>query len=195
MSPDAPAFFVDYELCPSDTGAPRVSFAFRIGEHVLGDQDVELDARTMLGCVHSLLRHEGDRRDEALARTPLADLVPRLEVGVLLYSDPGMDAGRDWKRFLRFVALPPECATFFGWSVFLVEDSQRARLVWRDPRRSELGEAWLEHGELEAALRSFCAELALRIEGRQSLAPKSGERVKTNAAPLAAPISRRAGER
>jgi hypothetical protein len=194
MSPDAPTFFVDYELILSDPRTPRVGFAFRVGEHVLGDQDVEVDARAALDCLQTLLRHEADRRDDALARLPLEQLLPRLEIGVLVYSDPGVDAGSDWKRFLRFVALPRDGYGFTGWSGFLVENLERARLVWRDPARAQPCEAWLERGELEAALRAFCAELRSCIDARHSLVPQSGERLKASAFPAAVPASRRARE-
>jgi hypothetical protein len=181
MSPTAPTFFVDYELILNDTDRPRVGFAFRVGDHVLGDENVEMDARFALDCLRPILRHEADRRDDALARLPLAQLLQRLELGVLIYSDPGMDAGSDWKRFLRFVALPRECSTFAGFSGFLVEDLERARLVWRDARHAQPREAWLERGELEAALRAFRADLQSVVEARHSLAPKSGERLKADA--------------
>jgi hypothetical protein len=181
MSPPAPTFFVDYELIVNDTDSPRVGFAFRVGDQVLGDENVEMEARFALDCLRPILRHEADRRDDALARLPLAQLLPRLELGVLVYSDPGIDAGSDWKRFLRFVALPRECSTFAGFSGFLVEDLERARLVWRDPRHAQPREAWLERGELEAALRAFRAELQSVVEARHSLAPKSGERLKADA--------------
>ena len=189
MSPSAPTFFVDYELILNDTDRPRVGFAFRVGGQVLGDENVEMDARFALDCLRPILRHEADRRDDVLARLPLAQLLPQLELGVLIYSDPGIDAGSDWKRFLRFVALPRECSTFAGFAGFLVEDLERARLVWRDPRHAQPREAWLERGELEAALRAFCAELQSAVEARHSLAPKSGERLRADAALAEGPAS------
>ena len=194
MSPHAPTFFVDYELILSEGTVPRVGFAFRVGEQVLGDENVEVDARLALDCLRPILRHEADRRDDALARLPLHQLLPRLELGVLVYSDPGVDAGSDWKRFLRFVALPRECSPFAGYSGFLVEDLERARLVWRDPH-AQLREAWLELGGLEAALRAFCAELQSVVEARPSLVPKSGGRLRASGVPADLPESRRASER
>jgi hypothetical protein len=195
MSPDAPTFFVDYELISSDRGTPCVGFAFRVGEHVLGDENVEVDVRVALDAFRPILRHEADRRDDSLARLPLDQLLPRLEVGVFVYADTGVDAGSDWKRFLRFVALPRECSTFSGWSAFLVEDGERAWLAWRDPLKACLREAWLELGELESALRAFCSELESSLDGGHSLVPKSGERMKSSADLSEAPASRRAKER
>jgi hypothetical protein len=192
MSHDAPTFFVDYELIRSDVGSsPRVCFTFRVGEHVIGDDSVEVDARAVIAALRPILRHDSDRRDDPLAALPLAELLPRLEVGVIVYADPGMDAGSDWKRFVRFVALPRECATFKNWSGFLVEDGAHARLVWREPDRA-LREARLSPGELELALRAFAAELESAGDARHSLAPRSGERLKSSADLGEAPASRRA---
>lgn len=176
MAPDSPTFFVDYELSFDEVGTPVVSFAFRVGEHVLGDLDVELAVRSVRDALVPILRHEGDRRDDGLHQSPLEVALRRLEIGVLVYADPGLDSGSDWKRFLRFVVLPRQLSTFRGWSAYLLEDADGARLIWRDPGRAEPFEARLALGELEAALRSFHAELESQLDHPQSLVPHSGER-------------------
>ncbi len=189
----SPTFFVDYELGSSDSGAPLVSFAFRVGDEALGDANIDLGVRAVLDALAPILRHEGDRRDEALFPMSLEVLLRRLEVGVSIYADPGFDAGRDWKRFLRFLVLPPQLSTFRGWSAYLIEDEERARLLWRSPERADAREATLRLGELEAALRAFCAELEAHLERPYSLVPRSGERLKSDA-DIVVPASQRARE-
>jgi hypothetical protein len=193
MPPESPTFFVDYELGSGESGAPHVGFAFRAGERVLGDSAVEVEVRAVLDALMPILRHDGDRRDDALFALPLEALLPRLEVGVFVYSDPGIDAGSDWKRFVRFVVLPRQCNTFHGWSAYLVENELEARLVWRDPWRGQLGEARLALGEMEAALRAFCVELEASLEKPHSVMPRSGERLRSDAAIEVPPSARRRG--
>lgn len=179
MPPETPTFFVDFVLAADDAGSPRVGFAFRVDSQVLGDEDIDVNVRSVIDALTPILRHETDRRDVALMALPLEPLFRRLEVGVFVYADPGIDAGSDWKRFVRFVALPRECATFRGWSAYLVEDDEQARLVWRDPS-GKLGEARLVLGELESALRAFRAELEASLEKAYSVMPRSGERLKSD---------------
>lgn len=181
MPPDTPTFFVDYALGSSESGRPQVSFAFRAGQRLLGDGTLEVDLRSVLDALAPILRHEGDRRDVALGALPLESLFRRLEIGVLVYADPGVEAGSDWKRFVRFVALPRQCSTFHGWSAYLVEGDDHARLLWRDPHRGELFEARLALGEMEAALRAFCVELEASLDKPHSVMPRSGERLREGA--------------
>lgn len=191
MPPPTPTFFVDYELGTSESGAPQVGFAFRVGNSRLGDLNVEVGARAVLDALVPILRHDGDRRDDALYAMPRESLFRRLEVGVIIYADPGIDAGTDWSRFLRFVALPRQLSTFRGWSAYLIEDSASARLIWRDPERTELLEGTLAIGEMESALRAFGAELEAHLDKPHSLVPRSGERFKSDA-DIVAPASARA---
>lgn len=146
---------------------------------MLGDENVDVNVRSVIDALTPILRHETDRRDVALMALPLEPLFRRLEVGLFVYADPGIDAGSDWKRFVRFVALPRDCATFYGWSAFLIEDDEQARLVWREPS-GKLGEARLVLGELESALRAFRAELEAGLEKAYSVMPRSGERLKSD---------------
>ena len=93
---------------------------------------------------------------------------------------------------MRFVALP-QCSSLHGWSAYLLEDGDRARFVWRDPTRGELGEAWLTLGEMDSALRAFHAELDASLEKPHSVVPRSGERMKSDAAIEAPPSVRARG--
>jgi hypothetical protein len=170
---------IEHELDEVEGERPRVRCAFSVGEVLLGDADALSEAAALLGGVDVLLRHEGNRRSDELFAMPLERLFRHLEVGVFVYSDPGLDGGSDWQRYLRFLAVPREVAAFYGWTVFIVENGQLGRLVWRKPGHGELSQAFIEAGALDSALRAFSEELSSNLANRRSVIPVSGERVKS----------------
>lgn len=146
---------------------------------MLGDADALSEGPAMLGSLDVLLRHEGNRRNDALFALPLERLFRTLEIGVFVYADPGLDGGSDWHRYLRHLAVPREVATFSGWTAFIVENGQLGRLVWREPAHVELHQAFIEAGALDSALRAFSEDLSSSLANRRSVIPVSGERVKS----------------
>lgn len=162
------------EVCGAEGDAARVRCLCSVGVSPLGDPDVGWEAARLLSAVDVVLRHEGNRRSDELFVLPLERLFRHLEIGLHVHADPGLDYGSDWQRYLRFQAVPREAPTFAGWTVFVVENGQLGRLVWRAPGQSELQQAFVEQGELDAALKRLRMELLVK----RSVAPVSGERVK-----------------
>jgi hypothetical protein len=177
---------IEHELCEADGERPRVRCVLAVGDAVLGDDEALSDAVAVLGGVDALLRHAGNRRSDELFALPLERLFRHLEIGVFVYADPGLDGGSDWQRYVRLLAVPRELPAFNGWTVFVVENGQLGRLVWRRPGQSELEQAFIEAGALDEALKLFHEELAVNLATRRSVppgvaasvAPASGERVK-----------------
>ncbi|HVY30170.1 MAG TPA: hypothetical protein VHB79_26615 [Polyangiaceae bacterium] len=170
---------IAHELEDVEGERPRVRCVFSVDDVVLGNVEALSEAVSLLGGVDVLLRHEGNRRSDELFAMPLERLFRHLEIGLFVYSDPGLDGGSDWQRYLRFLAVPREVAAFNGWTVFIVENGQLGRLVWRRPGHSELAQAFIEAGALDDALRAFSEELAANLASPTSVIPLSGERVKS----------------
>lgn len=172
---------IEHELC-DDGERSRVRCVLAVGDVVLGDDEALSDPVAVMGGVDVLLRHAGNRRNDELFALPLERLFRHLEIGLFVYADPGLDGGSDWQRYVRFLAVPRELPTFNGWTVFVVENGQLGRLVWRRPGQAELEQAFIELGALDDALRAFyeqlASDLAMRRSVAPSVAPVSGERVK-----------------
>jgi hypothetical protein len=178
MDAETASFSIAHELCDVEGERPRVCCAFFAGDHTLGNPDALNEATAMAGAIDVLLRHDGNRRDDALFALPLERLFRHLEIGLFVYADPGLDGGSDWQRYLRFVATPREVPAFSGWTAFIVENGQLGRLVWREPGRAELQQAFIEAGALDDMLKQFQEELAANLATRRSVVPVSGERAK-----------------
>lgn len=183
MDCETASLSIDHELCEVEGERPRVRCALVIGNVVLGDPEAMVEAPAVLGGLDVLLRHEGNRRHDELFAMPLERLFRHLEIGLFVYADPGLDGGSDWQRYLRFVAAPREVSAFYGWTVFLVENGQLGRLIWREPGFKELQQAFVEVGALDAALKSCHSALEQDLASRRSVPPgstipASGERLK-----------------
>lgn len=182
MSSETASLSIEHDLCEVEGERPRVRCVFAIGDGVLGEPEALNDVTGIAAAVDVLLRHEGNRVSDELFAMPLERLFRHLEIGVFVYADPGLDGGSDWQRYLRFVALPREVAAFRGWSAFLIENGQLGRLVWREPGRAALQQAFVELGALDAALKRFQDELEDALAVRRSVIPSSipasGERTK-----------------
>ena len=168
------SFCVEYDVVESEERL-ELSFCFVVDGHVVGREDVREDLSLTLARLETLLRHRDDRRDNRWMVMPLGRLFQTLEVGTFVYADAGVDAGCDWKTFIRFVAVPRESAAFAGYSAFLVESADQARYVWRAPGEQQPREAWLAPGQVDTALARFRAELRARLDMRLN-SPKSGTR-------------------
>lgn len=178
MDPETARCAIAHELDEVEGERARARCVFSVGEVVLGDAEALTEVSALLGSVDVLLRHEGNRRSDELFALPLERLFRHLEIGLFVYSDPGLDGGSDWHRYVRFLAVPREVPAFHGWSVFVVENGQLGRLVWRAPGHRELQQAFIEAGALDSALRAFSEDLAASLANPHSVIPLSGERVK-----------------
>jgi len=174
MDPETESLSFVVDACESEGDSARIRCLCSVGARLLGNADAGWEAPRLLSAVDVLLRHEGNRRGDELFALPLERLFRHLEIGLHVHADPGLDYGSDWQRYLRFQAVPREAPTFAGWTVFVVENGQLGRLVWRAPGRAELEQAFVEQGELDAALKHLREELVVK----RSVAPVSGERVK-----------------
>ncbi len=179
MTSGAASLAIVHELSDPENPTARVCSAFQVGDVVLGDPTALDDSLGLLHGVDALLRHQGQRRDDRLFSLPLERLQRHLEVGLIVYADSGLEAGRDWQRYLRFVAAPREAAAFEGWSVFVVENGQLGRLLWKRPGDPTVAQAFIEAGELDAVLRRFRSELTSSLSTRRP-PPKSGERLRAS---------------
>jgi len=172
------AFSVEHEIAEIDGENLKVSFWFVVGASRLGFPGIYEDVTASAGRIEALLRHRDHRAAAELMPLPLDELFRRIEVGTFVYADPGLEAGRDWGRFERFVVTPRDASSFDGWTAFLVESEDNARLIWREPSTRRLHEARLTRGELDQALLRFHQGLRQLIESARHHAPKSGARAK-----------------
>jgi len=172
------AFGIELEWLNGE-GEPTLSYRFRAEEEAIGTADVERS----LACAHAdvtqLLRYEGQRGGGALFELPSQRLLRQLQVALLVDFDFAVEPGLEWDRHLRFLALPLASPAFMGWSAFLVETQDAARLVWAEPgRHAVVREQRLAPGDFDAALREFRG--VLTRASRQSVPPHSGERIIAN---------------
>lgn len=170
------AFGIEFEWLATE-GEPTLSYRFRAGEHALGSAGLERSLTASRADVTQLLRHEGNRRHDSWRDRPPERLLRELQAALVVDFDWAVDPGPHWDAHSRFVALPVDAPAFSGWSGFLVEADEVARLVWaRHERRAPVLEQQLAPGDFEAALKAFHAVLEQPLSSRQSTPPTSGER-------------------
>ena len=168
---------IEYELLSADSNEPTLSYCFRVAEHTIGHPGVESSFVRAAGDVQQLLRHEGRRQSEALLNKPRELLFRELQAALIVDFDPSIEPDRHWDEHLRFVALPGNARAFEGWSGFLLEGVDVARLLWcENGRRPQILEHPLAVGDFDAALRAFQGALREQGGARSSAPPTSGER-------------------
>lgn len=173
-------FGIEFEWLTADRSEPALSYHFLAGAHEIGTPGIERGLSGALADVTQLLRHEGNRRRDDWLTRPAELVMAELRAALLVDFDAGIDPGPHWQQHLRFVALPAGGA-FQGWSGFLLETAEVARLIWtKHERGAPVHEQRLAPGELEAVLRDFAAALEERRNIRQSVPPHSGERAVGN---------------
>lgn len=171
------AFAIEYEWLAGE-GEQALSYRFRAGEQALGSAGHERSVAATLADVSQLLRHEGNRRCDAWRERPAELLLRELQAALIVDFDFAVDPGPHWDARSRFLALPGDAPAFGGWSAFLIEAGDVARLLWsRHERRAPVFEQLLALGDFEAALKAFRAVLEQPVSSRQSAPPTSGERL------------------